>query len=59
MTREEITAYVKNCRYSDKSIDSIHTCDLEWHYRKICPSKECICAKFFGLTDEEEVEQDD
>lgn len=47
MTKEEITQYVKNCPYSDKSIDTIHSCGLEFHYRKICPSKECVCAKKF------------
>lgn len=49
MTKEEIREHVKNCPYSDKSIDSIHTCDLEFHYRKICPSPECFCAEKFGL----------
>lgn len=52
MTKEEINKIVKDCPYSDKSIDSIHTCDLEWHYRKICPSSECICAKRFGIENE-------
>ena len=54
MTKEEIKIYVQNCPYSDKSIDTIHTCDLEFHYRKICPSKDCICAKKFGLIEESE-----
>ena len=54
MSREKIEEYVRNCPYADKSLDSIHSCDLEFHYRKICPSKECLCAKKFGL----EVEQD-
>lgn len=49
MTKEEIREYVKKCPYSDKSIDSIHTCDLEFHYRKICPSPECLCDEKFGL----------
>lgn len=49
MTKEEINKIVKECPYADKSIDSMHTCDLEFHYRKICPSPECLCAKRFGL----------
>ena len=56
MTQEEIREYVKKCPYADKSIDSIHTCDLELHYRKICPSSECICAKKFGLAESEDAE---
>lgn len=51
MTREEIEEYVRNCPYSDKSIDSRHSCNLEFHYRKICPSSECACAKRFGLAE--------
>lgn len=47
MTKKEIEEYVKNCPYSDKSIDTMHTCGLEFHYKKICPSKECICARRF------------
>ena len=53
MTGEEIKDYVKKCPYADKSIDTIHTCDLEFHYRKICPSAECACAKKFGLKEVE------
>lgn len=49
MTKEEINKIVKDCPYADKSIDSMHTCDLEFHYRKICPSPKCICAERFGL----------
>lgn len=49
MTNEEIKEYIKKCPYSDKSIDSIHSCDLEFHYKKICPSPECLCANKFGL----------
>ena len=56
MTIKEINEYVKNCPYSDKSIDTIHTCDLEFHYRKICPSPECVCADKFGLKREEDHE---
>ena len=54
MTKEEIKEYVRNCPYSDKSIDSRHTCDLEFHYRKICLSPECACAKLFGLIGEKD-----
>lgn len=49
MTTEEIKEYVRNCPYADKSIDTIHTCDLEFHYRKICPSAKCLCAERFGI----------
>ncbi len=49
MTKQEIIEYVKNCPYSSKTIDSMQTCNLEFHYRKICPSEKCICAKKFGL----------
>lgn len=45
MTEEEIKKYVNQCPHSDKSIDATHTCDLEFHYRKICPTIECLCAK--------------
>ena len=53
ITKEEINKVVKECPYADKSIDSMHTCDLEFHYRKICPSPECICAEKFGLLQKE------
>lgn len=56
MTHDEIKNYVKNCPYSDKSIDTMHTCDLEFHYRKICPSPECFCADKFGLKRKEDHE---
>lgn len=49
MTEEEIKKYVNQCPHSDKSIDATHTCDLEFHYRKICPSKDCFCSEKFGL----------
>lgn len=55
MTKEEIKEYVKNCPYSDKSIDTMHTCALEFHYRKICPSKKCACAKRFYEAEEDNV----
>ena len=45
MTEEDIKKYVNQCPHSDKSIDATHTCDLEFHYRKICPTIECLCAK--------------
>lgn len=54
MTKDEIKEYVRNYPYSDKSIDSIHTCDLEFHYRKICPSSRCICAEKFGMVESED-----
>ena len=57
MTSDEINEYVRNCPYSDKSIDSIHSCELQFHYRKICPSSECICAKKFGLVERSEDEE--
>ena len=47
MTEQEINEYVRKCPYADKSIDSKHSCAVEFHYRKICPSKECICADLF------------
>lgn len=47
MTDIEIKEYVKKCPHADKSIDSKHSCSYEWHHRKICPSKECICADLF------------
>ena len=52
MTNEEIKEYIKKCPYSDKSIDSMHSCSLEFHYKKICPSPECLCANKFGLKKE-------
>ena len=55
MTKAEIKEYVKNCPYSDKSIDTTHTCALEFHYRKICPSKKCACAKRFYEAEEDNV----
>ena len=58
MTNDEIKEYVRKCPYSDKSIDSMHTCDLEFHYRKICPSAKCACAKKFWPEGEEKVAVD-
>lgn len=57
MTEEEIKKYVNQCPHSDKSIDATHTCDLEFHYRKIRPTIECLCAKKFGLKSKEKMEQ--
>ena len=54
MTDREIREYVKKCPCADKSIDTKHTCKLEFHHRKICPSPECICAKKFGLAESED-----
>lgn len=54
MSNEEIKEYVRNCPYADKSIDTIHTCDLEFHYKKICPSAKCFCAERFGIKKEEQ-----
>ena len=47
MTKEEIEKYIRKSPYSDKSIDTKHTCDLEFNYNKICPSKDCVCANKF------------
>ena len=57
MTSDEINEYVRNCPYSDKSIDSIHSCELQFHYRKICPSSSCLCAEKFGLAERSEDEE--
>lgn len=53
MTKEEIRKAVAECPYSNVTIDTLCTCDLEFHYRKICPSSECLCAKRFGLKEAE------
>lgn len=57
MTEAEIKEYVRKCPYSDKSIDTIHSCDLEFSYKKICPSKECACAKKFYGTGESDAKE--
>jgi len=52
-----IEAYVMKCLYfsGKNSIDRskygthIGSCDLEFHYEKVCPSHECICAERLGL----------
>lgn len=60
MTPKEIDSHITKCPYfggknciDRKLIDGepthVGTCDLEPHYRKICPSPECTCAKYlFG-----------
>ena len=60
MTREqaaEIDAKITKCPYFsgkdtvDRSEYGTHigSCDIEFHYRKICPSPECLCAEGLGL----------
>ena len=60
MTVKEIDAHIMACPYFggkdciDRKIFAdgmthIGSCALEFHYRKICPSEECICAKKFEL----------
>lgn len=62
MTPKEIDNYIVNCPYfsGKNTIDRkiingeythIGSCDLEFHYEKICPSEKCVCAKKFGLID--------
>lgn len=55
-----IEAYIMKCPYFagkntiDRSKYGTHigSCALEFHYRKICPSNECICAERLGLKNE-------
>jgi len=55
-----IEAYIMKCPYFaekntiDRSKYGTHigSCDLEHHYRKICPSHECLCAERLGLKNE-------
>lgn len=60
MTAKEIDEHIMNCPYfcGKETIDRtiingeythIGACRLEWHNRKICPSKVCYCAKTLGL----------
>lgn len=51
MSDKEIQEYVRKCPYfgNPETIDSTSSCDLEFHYRPICPSEECICAEKLGL----------
>lgn len=52
-----IDAYIMKCPYFagkntiDRSKYGTHigSCDLEHHYRKVCPSNECFCAERLGL----------
>ena len=52
-----IDAYIMKCPYFagkntiDRSNIGTHigSCDLEHHYRKVCPSNECLCAERLGL----------
>lgn len=36
---------IMKCPYYDYG-----TCDLEFHYEKICPSEKCVCAKAMGYS---------
>ena len=57
ISRLEIEAYIMKCPYFagkntiDRSNIGTHigSCDLEHHYRKVCPSNECLCAERLGL----------
>jgi hypothetical protein len=58
MTNKEIDEYILKCPYFsgkntiDRSALGTHigSCDLEFHYRKICPSVECLCAvRMYGV----------
>ena len=60
MTTAEIDRHITDCPYFggkdciDRKFingESVHvgTCALEFHYRKVCPSAECVCATHFGL----------
>ncbi len=56
MNEQEIQDYVRKCPYfgSPKTIDSMSSCALEFHYKKICPSSRCLCAEKLGLRGEKE-----
>lgn len=55
--RNVIETYIMKCPYFtgkntiDRSAYGTHigACDLEFHYRKICPSSDCLCAERLGL----------
>lgn len=60
MTPKEIDNFIMQCPYfggkniiDRKTIDGelvhIGECDLEWNYRKICPSAQCACARKMGF----------
>ena len=62
MAPKEIDEYIMKCQYfggknciDRKNIGNylvhIGSCDLEFHYKKICPSGECICAKTLGFSE--------
>lgn len=55
MTEQEIQDYVRKCQYfgNPKTIDSRSSCNLEFHYKHICPSPQCICAEKLGLRGED------
>lgn len=57
MNTDEIQNIVRKCPYfgSPKTIDNNSFCKLEFHYRPICPSPECICAERLGIKDGEVV----
>ena len=60
MTPKEIDDFIMQCPYfGGKNIidrrfidgEAVHVgdCSLEWNYRKVCPSAQCLCAKKMGL----------
>ena len=57
ISRQAVEEYIMNCPYFagkntiDRSKYGTHvgSCDLEHHYRKVCPSSECLCAERLGL----------
>lgn len=60
MVTKEIDAHIMICSYFggkhciDRKIfkngmTHVGSCGLEFHYRKVCPSEECVCAEKFGL----------
>lgn len=58
--QDAIDAYIMKCPYFagkntiNRSNIGTHigSCDLEHHYRKVCPSNECLCAERLGLKNE-------
>ena len=56
MSEQEIQDHARKCPYfgNPKTIDSMSYCKLEFHYRAICPSPKCLCAKKFGWRGEED-----
>lgn len=60
MITKEIDKYITQCPYFSgkntidrKEINGEYThigsCALEFHYKKICPSEKCLCAKKFDM----------